>query len=280
MERDSPKTGVVFSSGFFGFYAHAGFLAAARELKVAPCGYAGTSSGAILAAMAASGMGDSVIRDTLFSLRKSDFWDPESPPVLLKKALGLFRGYTGYLEGKGFSRLLGKIPVKRMEDCEVPVVIGATNLTRKKEEIFTRGPLIDIVQASGSVPMLFKPVEMNGSLYVDGGMVDKAPVQALYDHLEPDRIIVHFIASDNLKTRGNEFLQKKMTPWLIHHLSINISRQEAYESQCDAVKRRGIEIIEVETDTPNLGPNTLEMGAAAYDIAKEATLKILSDKGF
>ncbi|MFC1825570.1 patatin-like phospholipase family protein, partial [Thermodesulfobacteriota bacterium] len=176
--------------------------------------------------------------------------------------------------------LLEKIPVKRLEDCSVPLVVAATNLTLKKEEVFTSGPLIDIVQASGSVPMLFKPVEINGSLYVDGGMVDKAPVQALYDAMKPERIIIHFIASDNLKVAGNEFNKKKMTPWHIHHLSINISRQEAYQRQCDAVKRQGIEIIEVETDTPNLGPNTLERGPAAYSKAKETTTNMLTDIDF
>jgi predicted acylesterase/phospholipase RssA len=52
---------VVFSSGFFGFFAHAGFLAALRELDINPVGYSGSSSGAILAAMAASGMTEAYI---------------------------------------------------------------------------------------------------------------------------------------------------------------------------------------------------------------------------
>jgi len=92
---DSSKIGVVFSSGFFGFFAHAGFLSALRELKINPVGYAGSSSGAIVAAMAASGMSDDAIRELLLSVKKTDFWDPDEWHVILKKALGLFRGYTG-----------------------------------------------------------------------------------------------------------------------------------------------------------------------------------------
>ena len=275
----SPKVGVVFSSGFFGFYAHAGFLAALRDLDIAPSGYAGASSGAIVAAMAASDMSGTAIKEILFNLKKFDFWDPDPFPFILKHATRLFRGYTGYLRGKGFARLLKQFPVNRIEDCPAPLVITATNITLQKEEIFTHGNLMQAIRASGVVPMLFKPVEINGSLYVDGGMVNKAPVQALADLIQPERIIVHFIASDNLDGHENSFLKRRMTPWHIYYLSVNISRRESYQRQCEVVKQRGIEIIEVKTDAPAVGPNSLENGPLAYRRSRKATLKNLLREG-
>ncbi|MFH0844847.1 MAG: patatin-like phospholipase family protein [Pseudomonadota bacterium] len=271
------KTGVVFSSGFFGFFAHAGFLAALRELKVEPAGYAGASSGAIVAAMAASGMSDSSIKEILLDLKKSDFWDPEPIPLLLRKALKGLKGYRGYLRGRKFCRLLEKIPVNRIEACSKPLAIVATNLTERGEGLFTKGPLIIRLQASGAVPMLFKPVEIDGSLYVDGGMVNKAPVLALADLIEPERIIVHFISSDNLEESRDSYLKKKLTPWHIYHLSVNISREVAYQRQCDLVRRRGVEIIQVRSNAPTLGPDSLNKGLSAYVMAKDNTLKILKD---
>jgi NTE family protein len=270
------KVGVVFSSGFFGFFAHAGFLAALRDLRIAPTGYSGASSGAILAAMAAANMADPLIKEVLFNLRKTDFWDPDPLPTLLRRLLAFLRGYTGYLRGDGFARLLKKLPVRRIEECPAPLVITATNLTQCREEIFIRGNLIKAIQASGAVPMLFKPIEIAGSLYVDGGVVNKAPVQALADLILPDKIIVHFIASADLGSPANSFLKRRMTPWHIHSLSFDISRQEAYQRQCDLVKQRGIEIIEVKTNAPVLGPKTLEKGPLAYSKAREETLEILS----
>ena len=64
--------GVVFSSGFFGFFARAGFLAALRELEIVPSAYSGASSGAIVAAMAATRTNYFPIREilTVFSMRK------------------------------------------------------------------------------------------------------------------------------------------------------------------------------------------------------------------
>lgn len=276
----TSKIGVVFSSGFFGFFAHAGFLAALRDLEIAPSGYAGSSSGAIVAAMAASHMEEAAIREILFSVNKSDFWDPDPMPTILKGIMRLFRGYTGYLRGEGFAGLLEQIPIKQIEDCPTPLVIVATNLTLQREERFTRGDLIKAIQASGAVPMLFKPVEINGSRFVDGGMVNKAPIEGLADLIQPEKIIIHFIASDNLESPENSFLKKTMTPWHIHHLSVNISRQEAYESQCDRVRQRGIGLIEVRTHAPAVGPKSLEKGPLAYHKAREATLKMLSKEGF
>ena len=66
-----------------------------------------------------------------------------------------------------------------------------------------------------------------------------------------------------------------MTPWHIHYLALNIARQETYERQCDLVRQRGIEVIEVKTDAPALGPNSLRKGPVAYREARERTIKIL-----
>jgi NTE family protein len=273
----SSKLGVVFSSGFFGFFAHAGFLAALRDIGIVPSGYSGASSGAILAAMAAANISDSIIKEILFSLSKSDFWDPDPLPNLLRSLMNLMKGYTGYLRGDGFARLLEKIPMRRFEECPTPLAITATNLTQRREDVFICGNLIKAIQASGAVPMLFKPVEIDGALYVDGGVVNKAPVQALADLIQPDKIIVHFVPSADLESPANSFLRRRMTPWHIHSLSLDISRQEAYQKQCDLVRQRGIEIMEVRTDAPPLGPNTLEKGPLAYDKAREATLRLLED---
>ncbi len=271
------RTGVVFSSGFFGFFAHAGFLSALREAKISPAGYGGASSGAIVAAMAASGMSDDAVRGILFRLRKADFWDPDPPAAILKAAFRLFKGYSGYLKGERFLGLLAKIPVRRIEDCPIPLLICATDLVLRREALFVQGDLARSLQASGAVPVLFKPVRMNGSLYVDGGVVNKAPVLALADHIAAERVIVHFVGSDNLDATANGLGRRRMTPWHIHHLSVNIARYESYRRQLDALERRGVEVVEVRTQAPSVGPNRLERGPLAYRHAREAALRFFSE---
>lgn len=267
--------GVVFSSGFFGFFAHAGFLRALRETGFDASGYAGTSSGAVVAAMAACGMPDDAIQEVLFSVRKSDFWDPDPPGVLVRDAFRRFRGYTGYLKGEGFARLLRKIPLKRIEDARVPLVIGATNLTERREHLFSRGDLVSALQASGAVPVFFKPVEIDGCLYVDGGVVNKAPLLGLADVLRPEKIVVHFIPSAGMSGERNPFLNKVVTPLHLQHFAISIGRQEAYRLQREMTLARGIQLREVVCDAPSVGPNRLAAGPVSYQRAYERGLEVL-----
>ncbi|MBW1781801.1 MAG: patatin-like phospholipase family protein [Deltaproteobacteria bacterium] len=276
-KKPPSKIGVAFSSGFFGFFAHAGFLAAIRESGMIPSAYAGASSGAIVAAMAATGMRDSEIREMLFGLKKRDFWDPDPWHAVLSHALRLFRGYTGYLRGDGFARLLEGLPARKFEECDTPLAISATDLTRKKEAVFTSGDLVKAIQASGSVPVLFKPLKLNGSLYLDGGITGKAPLEALVKLCKLDTIVVHFIASDNVEEAPHAFLKKRFTPWHIHHLAVNIARQKAYQMEIDLVRSRGVAVREIKTETLTMGPGNLEQGPEAYERAKASALKTLSE---
>ena len=270
------RVGVAFSSGFFGFFAHAGFLAALRELDIVPSAFSGASSGAIVAAMAAAEMVDENIRDLLFNVQKADFWDPDPFPRFVKSASRLFRGYTGYLNGNGFARLLKKLPAKRFEACRYPLAISAVDVTHRKEKIFTKGDLVKAVQASGSVPMLFKPAEIDGVLYLDGGISGKAPVEALADLCDLDTILIHFIASENVKRPGNGFIKKKFTPWRMQHIAINTARMEDYERQKRIVAMRGLEVVEINTGAPSIGPNSLCKGRLAYEAARVSALKSLA----
>ncbi|MBW1681561.1 MAG: patatin-like phospholipase family protein [Deltaproteobacteria bacterium] len=126
-----------------------------------------------------------------------------------------------------------------------------------------------------SMPLLFKPVEINGGLYVDGGVVNKAPVQALADLLPLDRILVHLIPSRNLEQEKDAFLRKSMPPLHIHTLAMNIARRVSYERQVEAVRMRGVEEVEIVTRTPSLGPHRLDRGPAAYAAGREQTLSAL-----
>lgn len=272
---DKEKPGVVFSSGFFGFFAHAGFLSAIRDSGYLPAGFAGSSSGAILGAMAAAGMDDLEIKEMLFPVTKSDFWDPDPVPFLLKNALKMFKGYSGYLNGNGFRRLLEKLPFKNIEESPYPLVISATNITDFKEEAFTSGCLIDAIHASGAVPMLFKPVKINGSFYVDGGIVNKAPVLPLARHIKVKKIIVHFISSGNIGEKIDRYLNKKLTPWHIYSTSVNVARMESYKRQCELLEKEGVEIIEIRTNAPPVNPNHLDRGPSAYEKARQDTIALL-----
>jgi NTE family protein len=278
-ELKDKKVGLVFSSGFFGFFAHAGCLKALEELGIKPAGYAGTSSGAILAAYAAAGMDAQAISDILFNVKKKDFWDPEPWYKTAWASLKLFKGWSGYLEGNKFNKLLTRtLPVKRFEELPTPCVIVAGNLTRKRKEVFTSGSIADAVHASGTIPWLFKLKEIGKDLFLDGGLVDKAPIYELAKRVNPEVIIVHYIFSFNFEGDSNAFLKKCFSPQKAYAMSMNLARHEGYLAQKNLLTQRGIKVIELKPSLPQVTPNRLKTGKDAFETAYRYTMNTFNKR--
>ena len=92
------------SSGFFGFFAHTGVLSVLEDEGLLPARLTGSSAGALVAGLWASGLSTTRLRDELFALRREDFWDP--------------RPGLGLLHGRLFrQRLDALLPVSTFGDC-------------------------------------------------------------------------------------------------------------------------------------------------------------------
>jgi len=274
----NKRIGVVFSSGFFGFFAHAGCLKALEELGIKPVGYAGTSSGAIIAAFAAAGLSAERISAILFNLMKQDFWDPEPWYKTAVSALKLFRGSLGYLEGERFRNLLERnLPVKQFQELKTPCVIVGANITKKRREVFTSGSISDAVQASGTIPWTFKMKKIGEDYFLDGGLIDKAPLDALRAHVPVDVILVHYISSQELNENGNSFLLKKFSPQRAYGLSISIARHEHYQAQKKLAEQQGVMVIELKPDLPAVTPDALQKGREAFNISHKYVLEYFQD---
>jgi len=279
-ELKNKRVGVVFSSGFFGFFAHAGCLKALEELGIKPAGYAGTSSGAIAAAFAAAGLSAEQIRAILFNLRKQDFWDPEPWYKTVASALRLFKGSLGYLEGERFRQLLERnLPVQQFQELKTPCVIVGANITKKKREVFSSGSICDAVQASGTIPWTFKMKRIGENYFLDGGLIDKAPLEALRTHVPVDAIIVHYIASQELTENGNSFLLKRFSPQRAYGLSISIARHEHYLAQKKLAEQQGVMVIELKPKLPFVTPDHLDRGREAFETAYGYAIKELRSWG-
>jgi len=280
-EIKGKKVGVVLSSGFFGFWAHAGFNQALEDHGVSPKAYSGASAGAILAAFGASGLRSHVIQERFKDLNVNMFWDPELPPVTIKFLLEGLRGYTGHLKGRKFRRLIkNALPVKKFKDCPAGLYIVATDLTDNSRYVFKQGDIAKAVHASGAVPFLFRSVKIKDKYFVDGGMVDKAPVKALVENEKLDCILVHYIASRSLIREPNWFMEKRFTPWYIYNHSFNILRHEDFKQQVRLAKEKGIDVYVVSPKLPKLGPFKMEKGKKAYNVAYKNTLKVFKKKKF
>ena len=174
--RATPFT-LVMSSGFFGFFAHAGLVSVLEEEGLFPDRVAGSSAGALVGALWAAGVPATRIREELSGLRREHFWDP-------RPGLGLLRGarFRGLLE-----RLL---PVKTFEDCRVPLALSVWDVLARRTVVLRSGPLARGIHASCAFPVLLQPVRVGGRLCADGGLADRPGMagvaegeQVLYHHL-------------------------------------------------------------------------------------------------
>ncbi len=68
---------------------------------------------------------------------------------------------------------------ENIEDLKIPMHISTTNLTLGKNVIFTQGNLADAAIASCSIPITFKPIQINGDYYVDGGLTKNLPASTI-----------------------------------------------------------------------------------------------------
>ena len=159
--------GLVLGSGGARGWAHIGVLRRLRELGIAPQCIAGTSAGAIAAALYAS---DSL--ETMEDLATRLDW---------KQVAQLFLEVnfprSGLLTGKNVMLLLKRIiPVRAISSLRIPYAAIATDIETEKEVVFQSGNLFDAIRASIGIPGIFTPSRVNGHNLVDGGLVNPLPV--------------------------------------------------------------------------------------------------------
>ena len=113
----------------------------------------------------------------------------------------------------GMRNVFGNIAI---EDSWIPFRVVVTNLSESRRVVFDRGPLWHRVLASSSPPGLWAPVDYNGQLLCDGGLVDNLPISVLLEENCKQRFASYVGSSVMLPTLQNgvptswEFLLDKI----------------------------------------------------------------------
>ena len=148
-------------------WAHVGALRVMTEIGLAPDVVAGTSAGALIGAYWAAGCSvDEMVRLMRKQKTRSFF-------SLRFDGQGLFSadGMRSYLEQHFGTRTFA--------DLERPFYVVATDLERGREVVLREGSIVEALLASTAMPGIFAPVEYDGMLLVDGGIVNNVPVSVL-----------------------------------------------------------------------------------------------------
>jgi predicted acylesterase/phospholipase RssA len=207
-----PRVAVALSGGGARGLAHIGVLQRFEEMGFPLDSVTGTSAGALVASLYASGFSAKEIEDLFNRLdltrafleplwrnpgetlgeqeeRSDTFLSVERHQGRLSLAQGLRSGVEvqhtlqsllargAYFSGGDFDRL------------QRPLRILATNLETGQGRVFGKGDLVEAVRASMSIPGGFRPVVIEGQQYVDGALVENLPVSTAKEAFHPDLVI-------------------------------------------------------------------------------------------
>lgn len=164
---EENKIGISLSGGGVRGIAHLGVLKALNEHEIFPDEISGVSAGAIAGAFYCDGQ------------KPDDILKIFDQTSLFKFAkLGIPR--KGFMTMEKVEQILKEnLNADTFDQLKIPLTVAATNLTEGRVEYFNSGSIAKKVIASASIPVVFKPVELNGDLYADGGIFDNLPVDPL-----------------------------------------------------------------------------------------------------
>jgi NTE family protein len=165
----APSVALVLGAGGARGLAHIGAIEAieARGFRIAAI--AGSSMGALVGGIYASGQLPAY-RDWALALTRSDVFR------LLDFGIGRPGLFTG-------DRLMGELQEivgqHLIESLPIPFTAVATDLRAQREVWLTQGPLFDAIRASMAIPLVFTPVNVGGRELVDGGLLNPVPIAAM-----------------------------------------------------------------------------------------------------
>jgi NTE family protein len=165
---ERPKIALVLGGGAARGFAHVGVIRALEQEKIPIDMIVGTSVGSLIGAIYAYNMNSFELEWTAFSLEKDNILDY----ALLSTITGM-----GPVKGDKLEEFVkSKVPVANIENLKLPFAAVATDLNRGTRVVINSGPVAKAVRASSAIPGVFNPVEHQGRLLVDGGVVDNIPI--------------------------------------------------------------------------------------------------------
>lgn len=246
------KYGLVLSGGGTRGFAHLGVIAALYDLGIKPDVITGASAGSIVGAFIAAGKTPKEIlsifkRGSVFQFTKIHL------PI------------DGLVKLSGLKEIIEKeIPAKTIEELSIPFHICISNLSNGTAEYRNTGLLGNTVLASSSIPVLFSPLKIGDSLFVDGGLMDNIPVEPIKHDCE--HIIVSNISPINTNTKLGNMLQIATRSF---YMSVN--------QNLEKVKRQADYYIEPK-NISKYEMFSRKHADELYDLGYKTTMKVFSEK--
>ena len=163
-----PKIALVLGGGAARGFAHVGVIRALEQEKIPIDMVVGTSVGSLIGAIYASDTSSFDLEWTAFQLEKDDLFD-----------FGVMNAVVGMGFAKGDKLeawVKSHIKTTNIESMKIPFAAVATDLNWGHKVVLDSGSVARAIRASAAIPGVFQPVQHQGKILVDGGVVDNIPI--------------------------------------------------------------------------------------------------------
>lgn len=168
---EDASIGLCLSGGGARGVIHIGYIKALEERNIPIHAVSGTSMGAIVALLSASGLKADDMLDAFIDL------DINSTTKRFKLLQAVFREGLNTL----YDRLHGIVGVDDFSELQKTCFLTASELKEGKPVIFKSGNPVHAALASASIPLIFHPYHIGNKVYVDGGLFNNFPIDPLID---------------------------------------------------------------------------------------------------
>ncbi len=278
------KVGVILSSGGGrGVFAHTGFLLALEQLGIEIGAIAGCSAGALVGGIYASGTDLNQWADRLAHVKPRAYWTPDSwSRFIWQMVVRKGRGYTGISDNQAaIDFIRSNLAARTFGDCPIPFYSLATNLSQGGKTLFCSGDLAPRIMASAAMPVLYRPVVIDGQYYSDGATIELASTEAICCRHKLDALIVHHASVCREGPAGLEHALRQ--PWsLVEVLYLLLYRKRPWYLSDQALSvhrcRCGCQapVVVVEPSLPELGWPLSEGGVEVQRSARRQAETLLA----
>jgi NTE family protein len=246
--------GIAFSGGGAKGAAHCGALQALKEYGIQPDIVSGTSVGALVAVFYSSGLTPKQMIETFQGL---NFFKDIVSPSLPKGGLFDSRPLLSLIQNL--------VPYSRLEELPIPTLIVASDMEHGVSKVFTKGEIAPRVVASCSIPVIFQPMCINGTHYVDGGTFQNLPVSAIRQKC--DKVIAFNLNHLESEKHKNNLISIAYRSFMM----MMVSNVTADAAQAD---------LFVELDTYGCMAHDLSRIEELFFRGYESTVKALEENGY
>ena len=157
------KVGLALGGGGARGFAHIGVLRALEERSIEPVAVAGCSIGGIVGAFVANKITSADIRAAFADLKAISLFDWSSK--------------GGLIGGKGLEKQIARHLPEMIDELQLPFRTTAVDIQNGRPFVFFEGEIVPALRATCAVPGFLSPVEHDGRVFVDGGLLVNVPIE-------------------------------------------------------------------------------------------------------